>query len=84
MANGFEAFRRIAEPVKVDKALVRKDFLSQVVHPKAATSMDNLQAALEVWDAHKRLFEKADGKLPELAQERLAVIGLFPPDISSN
>ena len=46
--------------------------------------MDNLQAALAVRDTHKRLFEKADGKPPEPAQERLALIGLLLPDISSN
>ena len=62
--NGFEAFRRIAEPVNEDKALVRKDLLSSVVHPKSATSMDNLQAALEVWDTSERRFESFDGVLP--------------------
>ena len=81
--NGFEAFRRIAEPVNEDKVLVRKDLLSAVVHPKSATSMDNLQAALEVWDTNKRLFESAD-VLPAPDQQRLALIGLLPPDISSN
>ena len=44
--NGFEAFRRLVEPVNEDKALVRKDFLSAVVHPKSALSMGNLQAEL--------------------------------------
>ena len=82
--NGFEAFRRIAEPVNEDKALVRKDLLSAVVHPKPATSMDNLQAALEVWDTNKRLFTSADGVLPAEDQQRLALIGLLPPDISAN
>ena len=81
---GFEAFRRIAEPVNEDKALVRKDLLSSVVHPKSATSMGNLQAALEVWDTNKRLFENADGVLPAEAQQRLALIGILVPDISSN
>ena len=61
--NGFEAFRRIAGPVNEDKALVRKDLLHAVVHPKSATSMDNLQAALEAWDTNKRLFTSADGIL---------------------
>ena len=80
--NGFEAFRRIAETVNEDKALARKDLLSLVVHPKLATSKDNLQAALEVWDINKRLFESADGVLPAPDQQRLALIGLLPPDIS--
>ena len=37
-----------------------------------------------MWDTHKRLFEKADGKLPGPDQGRLTLIGLLPPDISSN
>ena len=82
--NGFEAFRRLVELVNEDKALVRKDLLSLVVHAKSATSMDDLQSALKVWDTHKRLFEKADGVLPSPDQERLALIGLLAPDIFSN
>ena len=82
--NGFEAYRRIAEPVNEDKALVRKNLLSAVVHPKSATSMDNLQAALEVWDTNKCVFESSDGVFPAMDQQRLALIGLLPPDISSN
>ena len=81
--NGFEAFRRLVEPVNEDKALVRKDLLSAVVHPKSATSMENLQTALEVWDTNKRLFEQADGVLPAHDQQRLALIGMLPPDISA-
>ena len=61
-----------------------KDLLSLVVRLKPATSMDEIQAALEVWDTNKRIFEKADGKLPAPDQERLALIGLLPPDSSSN
>ena len=46
--------------------------------------MDDLIAALEAWETNKRLFEKADGNLPDSEQERLAFVGLFPNDISAS
>ena len=66
--NGFEAWRRVAEPVNKDKAFLRKDLLRPVTNPKAASSMDDLTVALETWQTNKRLFEKADGKLPDAEQ----------------
>ena len=45
--NGFEAWRRVVEPVIEDKALIRKDLLPLVTNPKPASSMDDLSAALE-------------------------------------
>ena len=81
---GFEAFRRIAEPVNEDKALVRKDLFSRLTNPKPATSLDDFTAAREAWDTNNRLFEKADGKLPSPDQKRLALIGLLRQDISAN
>ena len=83
--NGFEAWRRVVEPVNGDKALIRsKDPLPLATNPKPASSMDDLSAALEAWETHKRLFEKADGKLPDREQERLAFVGILPNDISAN
>ena len=61
-----------------DKALIRKDLLPLVTKPKPASSMDDLNAALEAWETNKRLFEKADGKLPDSEQERLAFVGILP------
>ena len=46
--------------------------------------MDDLSAALEAWESNQRLFEKADGKLPDREQERLAFVGILPHDISVN
>ena len=54
--NGFEAWRRIAEPVKKDKALVRRDLLPLVTNPRAAPSMDALTKALKDWETNKRFF----------------------------
>ena len=82
--NVFEAWRRVVEPVNEDKALIRKDLFPLVTNPKAASSMDDLTAALEAWETNKRLFEKADGKLPDHEQERLAFVGILPHDISAN
>ena len=82
--NGFEAWRRIVELVDEDKASVRKDLLPLPTNPKPATPMGDLTAALEAWDTNKRLFEKADGVLPVSDQERLALVGLLPSDISAN
>ena len=82
--NGFEALRRIAEPVNEDKALTRKDLLPLVTNPKTAGNMDDLNTAFETWGTNKRLFQRADGKLPDAEQERLAFIGILPSDISPN
>ena len=46
--------------------------------------MDDLNTALETWETNKRLFERADGKLPDADQERFAFIGILPGDISPN
>ena len=46
--------------------------------------MNDLNAALETWETNRRLFERADGKLPDAEQERLAFIGILPGDISPN
>ena len=82
--NGFEACRRIVEPLNEDKALVRKDLLPLATNPKPATSMDDLTAGLEAWDTNTCLVEKSDGVLPAPDPERLALVGLLPPDISAN
>ena len=67
-----------------DKALTRKDLLPLVTNPKSANNMDDLNAALETWETNKRLFERADGRLPDAEQERLAFIGILRSDISPN
>ena len=36
--NGFEAWRRVVEPVNEDKALIRKDLLPLVTNPKRLTT----------------------------------------------
>ena len=82
--NGFEAWRRVVEPVNENKALLRKDLLPLVTNPKAASSMEDLTTSLETRKTNKRLFEKADGKLPDAEQERLAFIDILPGDISPN
>ena len=66
--NGFEAWRRIAEPVNEDKGLLNKDLLPFVTNPNAASSMDDLTTALETWETNRRLFQKADGKLLDAEQ----------------
>ena len=64
--------------------MLRKDLLPLVTKPKAASDMNDLNAALETWETNRRLFESADGKLPDAEQERLAVIGILPGDLSPN
>ena len=36
--NGFEAWRKISEPVDEDKALARKDLLTKVTNPRPAAN----------------------------------------------
>ena len=67
-----------------DKALVRMDLLPLVTNPKPASSMDDLTLAPETWETNKRLFEKAEGQLPDAEHERLAFVGILPGDISTS
>ena len=46
--------------------------------------MGDLTVAVETWETNKRLFEMADGKLPDAEQERLAFVGILPVDITPN
>ena len=54
--NGLEVWRRIAEPINDDKALVRKDFLPKVTNLRKATGLDDLPKALEEWESNKRFY----------------------------
>ena len=80
--NGLEAWRRIAEPINEDKAHVRRNFLATVTIPKCATSMGNIEAAVEVWNTNIRLFVAADGEEPTDDAKRMTLIQMFPMDIS--
>ena len=52
--NGLEVWRRMAQPINEDKALVRRDLLSAVTNPKGASSMDKMETAVEGWDTNIR------------------------------
>ena len=80
--NGFEAWRRIAEPINDHKALVRKDLPPKVTNPRKVTGLDDLPKALEDWEINKRLYTASGGVLPEESQERLAFIEMLPADIN--
>ena len=43
---------------------MRRDLLATVTNPKVATSMDNIEAAVEAWNTNIRLFVAADGEEP--------------------
>ena len=58
--NGFEAWRRIAEP-NDDKALVHKGLLPKVTDPRRATGLDDLPKALEEWEITSKPTQKAEG-----------------------
>ena len=47
--NGFEAWRKISEPVNEDKALARKELVTKVTNPRPAANVDDLSKALEKW-----------------------------------
>ena len=47
--NGFEAWRRIAEPINDDKSAMRRELLPRVTNPKSAKSIDDLEQCLEDW-----------------------------------
>ena len=45
--NGIEAWRRLAEPINEDKAMVRRDLLAAVTNPKGASSIEKIELAIE-------------------------------------
>ena len=81
--NGFEAWRRMAEPINEDKPMLRQALLPLVTNPRHATSVDDVTKALEEWATNKRLFVEADGPLPPPEQERLAFIQLLPHEMNT-
>ena len=53
--NGLEAWRVMAEPIKKDKTLMRKELLTLVDNPAAAKTIDDLDARLRDWSTNLRL-----------------------------
>ena len=68
--NGLEAWRRITEPINEDKQHFWQDLLSFVTNPRGATSMDNIEAAVEAWNTNIRLFVAVEGDEPSESAER--------------
>ena len=81
--NGLEAWRRLAEPVNVDKALLQKDRLPGCTNPKAAPSADRIEQAIEDWDTDIQLFVKAGGSQPLDCDRRLTLIQILPANIAA-
>ena len=44
--NGIEAWRRLAEPINEDKAMVRRDLLAAVTNPKGASNIEKIEHLL--------------------------------------
>ena len=82
--NGLEAWRRVAEPVNDDKALVLQELLAPVTNPKGAATMAGFAEALKLWETNIRLFTAAGGKAPEGDAQRIAFIKLLPPAVAAH
>ena len=76
--NGIEAWRRLAEPINEDKAMVRRDLLASVTNPKGASSIDKIEPAIEEWDTTIRLFVAADGTPPTDETKRMTLVQMLP------
>ena len=81
--NGLEAWRILANPINEDKAILQKDLMVKVSHPKGASNMDGVEQAVIDWDTSIRLFTAAGGVAPPDSSKRLTFIDMIPPDISS-
>ena len=81
--NGIEAWRRLAEPINEDKAMVRRDLLASVTNPRGASSIDKIESAIEEWDTNIRLFVAADGMAPTDVTKRMTLIQILPMDIAA-
>ena len=76
--NGLEAWRRMAEPINEDKAMVRKELFTKLTNPKPAGSLDRVEEALRDWDTNLRLFAEADGPMPSEQAKRISLVGILP------
>ena len=81
---GFDAWRRIAEPVNDDKAVILQDLLGPVTNPKGASSLAGFGDALKLWETNVRLFTAAGGHAPEGDAKRLAFIKILPPSVAAH
>ena len=80
--NGLEAWRRIAEPINGDQILILKNLLPLVMDLRLATSLDDFDQALEVWDTNLRLLRAAGGAAPNPEQKRLTFDSLCSRRVS--
>ena len=80
--NGLEAWRRIAEPINDDKALIRKSLLAIVTNPKSAGSLERVEQALADWDTNTRLFLEADGPVQDEQSRRISLPSEFQAHIT--
>ena len=81
--NGFEVWRRFAEAINEDKAMVHRNLLASVTKPKGATSMDKIQSAVEECNTNIRLFVAANGKVPIEEAKRMTLDQMLPMEISA-
>ena len=82
--NGIDAWRRLAEPINDDKAMVRRDLLAAVTNPKGAASMDKHESAVEEWDTNIKLFVAADGEMMLMEEaKRMTLIQMLPIELSA-
>lgn len=82
--NGLEAWRRIAEPINDDKALIRKSLLAIVTNPKPAGSLERVEQALADWDTNTRLFLEADGPVQDEQSWRISLEAMLPSEIQAH
>ena len=78
---GFRAWQVMAGGINEEKAELRRDLLSKVTNPRAATSVNDVERALEDWRTTKRIFTEADGKLPDGETLHLAFLGMLPQEV---
>ena len=80
--NGFEAWRRLAEPINDDKVLLRKELLPRVTSPRRASKVDDVEKALREWGTTKRLFTEAGGSLPADDLEHVVLVDMTPSGLN--
>ena len=82
--NGFEVWRRIAEPINEDKAMVRRHLLPLVTNPRGAASVDKIEAAIGEWDTNCRLFAEADGPAQDEQSRRISLVSMLPKEVNAH
>ena len=80
--NGFEAWRKITEPIRSTSVAMRIAFRKNAWNPAPAKTIQDYAVKLEKWETDYRKYIEVGGERISDEQRRELLIGILPPDLS--